>query len=238
MFMIYKTLGNFEIALLLLFLCSLFIFAGCSIPPEEDHSDAEQEADHHQEISEDRLSYFDQKAVTLNDFDTRGYILDIGGGGRGVIGELKGEQVIAIDMSKNELEGAPSGPLKIVMDATELKFLDNTFNTTTSFFTLMYIKETDHRKVFDEVFRVLTSGGLFLIWDAIFPERINKDKDFAVFPLLIQLPGKEIEVGYGVTWPENGRNLSYYLQLAEKAGFNVVTHKEKDQIFYMELMKP
>jgi len=124
------------------------------------------------------------------------------------------------------------------MDATDLKFLDSTFSTATSFFTFMYIKEPDHEKVFNEVFRVLISGGLFLIWDAIFPERFTENKDIAVFPLMIKLPDKEIETGYGVLWPDKGRDLSHYLKLAENAGFNVVAQKEKDQMFYLELRKP
>jgi len=45
--------------------------------------------------------------------------LDIGGGGEGVIGQMKGKQVIAIDPNRRELEEAADGPLKIVMDARE-----------------------------------------------------------------------------------------------------------------------
>jgi len=61
--------------------------------------------DHHPEISEDRLFFFEREEVVVEDFEATGFILDIGGGGRGVIGKLKGEQVIAIDPSKRELEG-------------------------------------------------------------------------------------------------------------------------------------
>lgn len=98
---------------------------------------------HLPEISEDRLFFFEREEVIVDDFDTVGLILDIGGGGRGVIGELKNQQVIAIDPSKRELEGAVDGPLKIIMDATNLQFLDETFHTATSFYTLMYIKTFD-----------------------------------------------------------------------------------------------
>ncbi len=58
------------------------------------------------QISEDCLFYFEKQEVIVNDFDFPGYILDIGGGGEGVIGKLKGEQVIAIDPNKRELEEA------------------------------------------------------------------------------------------------------------------------------------
>ena len=92
-----------KIALWGLFLPSLFAFWGCSEPPDIRKEAPAQESGHHEEISEDRFFYLDQKTVILNDFNAQGYILDIGGGGEGVIGELKGDQVVAIDISKREL---------------------------------------------------------------------------------------------------------------------------------------
>ena len=195
-------------------------------------------SDHHPEISEDRLFFFEKQEVIVNDFDSPGYILDIGGGGEGVIGKLKSEQVIAIDPHKTELEGAAAGPLKIIMDARDLQFLDCTFNTATSFFSLMYIKAPDHEKVLNEVFRVLIPNGMFLIWDVIFPQRLDADKDVAVFPLLVKLPHEEIDAGYGVLWPEEGRDPSYYVNLAEKTGFVIVEQGEKGHQFFLKLLKP
>lgn len=59
------------------------------------------------------------------------------------------------------------------MDARDLKILDNSFNTAASFFTLCDINESDHEKVFEEIFRVLVSGGRFLNLDVIFLKRID-----------------------------------------------------------------
>jgi hypothetical protein len=70
--------------------------------------------------------------VVLPDFPAQGLILDIGGGGEGVIGQLKGKQVVAIDLSRQELDEAPGEPLlKIVMDAYPLrvKLPKNEINT-------------------------------------------------------------------------------------------------------------
>ncbi len=70
------------------------------------------------------------------------------------------------------------------MDARDLQFLDGTFSTVTSFFTLLYIKNrADYEKIFREVFRVLKSGGQFLIWDVIIPQRLDDDKDIFVVPV-------------------------------------------------------
>ncbi|MDH5201498.1 MAG: hypothetical protein OEW93_11465, partial [Candidatus Bathyarchaeota archaeon] len=49
-----------------------------------------------------------------------GFILDIGGGGEGIIGKLNGRQVVSIDLSAGELEETDNESLKIVMDATDL----------------------------------------------------------------------------------------------------------------------
>ena len=175
--------------------------------------------------------------VKVNDFPAEGFILDVGGGGEGIIGQLKGNQVIAIDISKRELEEAPSGPLKIVMDARDLGFLDNTFKTATVFFTFMYIDDTDHKKVFQELHRVLDQGGRLLIWDVIIAERMDPKKKIAFFPLTIKLPHKDVKTGYGVGWPEAGRALSHYLDLADKTGFEVIMQKVEGRWFFIEMLK-
>jgi len=198
---------------------------------------ARRPIDQQKKISREQIHRFERQEVTVEDFDTEGYILDIGGGGEGVIGQLKGQQVIAIDISKRELEEAPPGPLKIVMDARDMKFIDESFNTVTVFFTFMYINSSDHQKVLEEAFRVLIPGGRVLIWDGIFPERIDDKKDVAVFPLKVKLPGKEITTGYGVRWPEKEQGVAHYMDLAKNVGFEVISHREKDQWFFLELKK-
>jgi SAM-dependent methyltransferase len=195
-------------------------------------------SDQHPEISEDRIYFFKEQEIVVNDFDASGYILDIGGGGEGIVGKLKGEQVVAIDPNKRELEEAAPGPLKIVMNGTDLQFLNNTFNMATAFFTLMYIKGHEHEKVFDEVYRVLSPGGRFLIWDGVLPQCLDEEKEIVAFLLRVQLPDEEVTVGYGAKWPEQEQNLSYYTGLAEGAGFTVLAREEKGQTFFLELQKP
>ena len=171
----------------------------------------------HAEPTEDAIYYLEQQELTVDDFGAEGYVLDIGGGGEGIIGKLKGDQVVAIDPNKRELEEAAAGPLKIIMDARDLQFLDCTFTVATSFFTLMYIKAPDHAKVFDEVFRVLTLGGRFLIWDVVLPQRLDQNKDIVAFPLLVKLRDEEVSTGYGCPWPDKEQDLAYYAQLAQDA---------------------
>jgi SAM-dependent methyltransferase len=192
----------------------------------------------HEEIAEERIYFFDKQSISVHDIEASGYILDIGGGGEGIIGRLRGEQVIAIDPNKRELEEAPFGPLKIVMDATDLQFLDGAFLTATSFFTLMYIKAANHERVFSEVFRVLKPGGRFLIWDVILPPRVEEDKDIAAFPLVVSLPHEEVQTGYGASWPSMVQDLNYYVTVAARVGFEVVDKWERNLLYFMELAKP
>jgi SAM-dependent methyltransferase len=175
--------------------------------------------------------------VAVPDFPAEGLILDIGGGGEGVIGQLKGRQVVAIDLLKQELVDAPDGPLlKIVMDARTLGFLDGAFDTATVFFTFMYILPADHAKVFAELHRVLRPGGRLLVWDPTFPEKAAPDKPKIMYPLHVRLPGKDINTGYGVGIRE-GQGAGHFVELAKAAGFEVVTQKDEKGWFFLEFKK-
>ena len=87
--------------------------------------------------------------IEIEPIETEGYILDIGGGGEGIIGKLNGRDAISIDLSF--LTRQDSDSLKILMDASDLKFLSCQFEVAAAFFTFMYIENNDHQKVFMEV---------------------------------------------------------------------------------------
>ena len=192
----------------------------------------------HDDISEDRWFMFDKQEVVVPDLDVDGYILDLGGGGEGVIGRLRPDQVVAIDPNRRELEGAAPGPLKVVMDARDLQFLDDTFAAATSFFTLMYIPGSDHAKVLAEVNRVLAPGAPFYIWDISLTPRCHREEDFAVYPLLVKLPTEDVDTGYGVRWPAAEQGLDHFRRLAEESGFDVVTVREAGRVLELHLRKP
>ena len=197
-------------------------------------------SDHHAAPSEDRIFFFETQTVRVHDFESSGFILDIGGGGEGIIGILKGRDVIAVDLRKEELEEAPAGPLKIVMDARDLQFLDGTFATATAFFTLMYLKSRrDQQKVLKEVSRVLQPGGQFLIWDVSVPQRPEgEERDIYVARLRVSVGDRTIGTGYGQPWPQETRDLVFYLDLAAEVGFRVVEQQEDERLFFLHLQKP
>lgn len=188
---------------------------------------------------EERLDIYwlEDQQVIVENFPADGWILDIGGGGEGVIGQLKGTQVVAIDRSRLELEDAPAGPLKIVMDAQDLQFLDSTFHTVTAFFSFMFIPAVQQAKVFSEIYRVLTPGGFLKVWDIRLPTCQDPSRELVAFNLQVLLPGSQIETGYGTRWPGETQGLPYYRRLAEASRFRVLSEEIHGEVFYLELQK-
>ncbi len=176
--------------------------------------------------------------VDLSNITLNGKILDIGGGGQGIIGQFKGEQVIAIDPNKNELEEAPSSDgLKIIMDAKDLQFLDNTFDTATAFFTLMYIPKEEHKTIFQEIHRVLKKNGEFTLWDATIPNRNIDDERYIFFiNLEVIIEDNKIETGYGALWNKE-QNIEYFSNLGKNVGFEILESKEEEVTFYLRYKK-
>ena len=174
------------------------------------------------------------QSIELSPIETDGLILDIGGGGQGIIGKLNGKQVIAIDTSEKELRETQNEALKVVMDATDLKFLPESFDACTAFFSFMYIPKNKHRKVFEEAYRVLKDNGKLLLWDVKIPEKPGDYKAFMV-RLKIRLPNEETEAGYGVKWQE--QNIEHFKELAQETKFKIIDEWSKGEIFYLEISK-
>ncbi|MGD0004240.1 MAG: methyltransferase domain-containing protein [Anaerolineaceae bacterium] len=194
-------------------------------------------SDAHQHPRSDQVHFIEAQSVTLVDFPAEGFILDIGGGGEGIIGQLKGAQVVAIDPNKRELAEAPAGPLKIIMDGSQLNFLEATFQTATAFFSFMFIPPALHEKIIAEAFRVLAPGGHFKVWDVVIPPWGNDAEEYFAIRLEIHLPDGEVSTSYGLPWPAEGYDLEHYLRAAQEAGFDVATQEQKGMLFYLELEK-
>lgn len=171
----------------------------------------------------------DIQKVILNK-DIHGNILDIGGGGEGVIGRLYKDKVTAIDNRQDELDDAPDGPIKMLMDAEKLDFSDNRFDSVTSFFTLMYIHEDKHLDVLREAYRVLKPKGKLYIWDTNIPKEENGFQVF-ILNLKIILPDEQITTGYGVGYRE--QDAEYFIDKLAEIGFKTINIEKTNQIFYL-----
>ena len=186
-------------------------------------------------MEEERIKIIGPFEIELQPIDTHGFILDIGGGGAGIIGKLNGRQVIAIDIREEELLEAKNEALKIVMDARKLQFLPESFDVCTAFFTFMYIKNEDHRTVFKEIYRVLKRDSRFLLWDVVIPER-KEDYDIFAVHLRMRFKDKTLEEGYGVKWDKT-QDMNHFKKLAKETGFDVIKEWQRDEIFHLEMIK-
>ena len=171
--------------------------------------------------------------LTLNK-ELSGNILDIGGGGEGIIGRLYQAQVTAIDHRQEELDETPGGFEKIRMDATDLHFPAFSFEHVTFFFTLMFMDTDVQEKAITEAARVLVPGGLLHIWDcdieSAYPE------PFCI-SLEIQLPNDHSSTTYGVG-KLGTQNESSISGLCVEAGLIPVKHQSGPDGFHMVWQKP
>lgn len=177
--------------------------------------------------------------INLDQIEITGRILDIGGGGEGTIGVWRPNQVIAIDRRRDELEEAAEGPIKLVMDAQELLFLDACFENCTLFYTLMYMPLEVQQKAAAEIYRILKPGGFCYVWDVNYHHKPEQTKDRLLTYLSISTGEKSIQTGFGVRLQPDSLNAAAYLQLFETCGFNLVTKEitQQDHCFLV-LQKP
>jgi SAM-dependent methyltransferase len=164
-------------------------------------------------------------------------ILDLGGGGEGVIGQLRGQQVVAIDLREDELKDAPAGPRKIVADARNLPFHDDTFEAVTAFFFFMYVKTEDHESVLKEAYRVLVPGGKLLIWDVTIPSHPKDSKTLFAVPVQAVLPRKTVNTAFGVRWNAHEMSADSLGTLAKKTGFVKESETPLREGFFLSFVK-
>jgi ubiquinone/menaquinone biosynthesis C-methylase UbiE len=127
-----------------------------------------------------------------------GRVLDIGGGGEGVIAQVGGTRVIAIDKYISEIgEARGKAPEAdwMVADATAMPYPTNAIDHATAFFSCMYMPDDVKVKVFRETWRILKTGGEFWIWDI----PMTTKRDVFAFRLQADIFAKpSIKTIYGV----------------------------------------
>lgn len=159
-----------------------------------------------------------------------GEILDVGGGGEGIIGRAYGPRVTAIDNRQEELDEAPEGPRKLLMDAAALAFPDASFHHVTFFFSLMYMPHPVQERAISEAARVLRPGGCLHIWDAeiacAYPEPFLAELD-------IDAAGEAVHTTYGIVDPDAAQDSGRFLRLCQSAGLRLVRRQERDGCFYL-----
>lgn len=162
--------------------------------------------------------------------DIKGSILDIGGGGEGIIGRIYRDNVIAIDNRQEELDEAPDCCEKQLMDATNLLFMNEYFDNTTFFYSLMYMKNDVQKEAIKEATRVLKRGGRIYIWDS------NIDSTSMNEPYVVNLDivwgGNSVHTSYGIVKGEK-QNIEEILGVLYSNGILIENCVQTENHFFV-----
>ncbi|MHA2134985.1 MAG: class I SAM-dependent methyltransferase [Candidatus Thorarchaeota archaeon] len=176
--------------------------------------------------------------IILNGITGKGPILDIGGGGEGLVSRIEGSRVCAVDLRFGEIREAQIyGPDSqwIVGDGRRLCFRDSSFGTATAWFMLGYVRTwEDKSKIAAEVFRVLRPNGLF----SLLASRVVCEEDRFVTHIKYELPDGEVfQTGYGVLGRQN-QTTDQVSALLEETGFELEAIEDHEFWFRLEARKP
>jgi ubiquinone/menaquinone biosynthesis C-methylase UbiE len=170
--------------------------------------------------------------ITLKPIPADGLILDVGGGGEGLVSRIEGAKVCAVDIRMSEIREAqihqpPSN--WFVADGQHLCFRDGIFGVVTMWFSLGYMSGWSMKKnVLEEFHRVLVKEGKL----SILASKIPKESERLIFWGNFTLPdGSVSQVGYGVRGGQD-QTLDRIVQLLESIGFKV---KSQDNEVWFEI---
>ncbi|MFW9789448.1 MAG: class I SAM-dependent methyltransferase, partial [Candidatus Thorarchaeota archaeon] len=116
----------------------------------------------------------DEQRIMLEQLEGEGLILDIGGGGEGLVSRIEGDRVCALDIRLSEIREAQihgQSSNWFVADGRNLCFKDETFDVVTLWFSLGYMSDwSTKKKVIEAAFRTLKRTGRISIMASRIPE--------------------------------------------------------------------
>ena len=186
----------------------------------------------------DRIKFLPKIDLVLPALSGGGRILNLAHGGLDVIGQNAEGPVVAVNISPEELQDVSPHCLRVVMNPCDMKFLDESFQLVTAFFSMLFIGCDQYAQMFQEVHRVLAPGGRFLFWEALIPPRGDSPADIVAIPVEA-LTGKGLlSAGYGATWPKKPFSSRLFQGMAQDAGLERRNSKESDVMVFFEWVKP
>jgi ubiquinone/menaquinone biosynthesis C-methylase UbiE len=175
--------------------------------------------------------------IVLEDLPDCELILDIGGGGEGLVSRIGGNKVCVVDyriskIREAQIHGAPAN--WIVADGCRLPFKDDIFNLVTLWFSLGYMSTWDTKKeVVSEALRTLRKECCISILDS----RIDCKEEKLLIHILFTLPdGAVSKIGYGVRGNQN-QTIGSIQSLLENVGFHEVQSDNHDWWFRVQASK-
>jgi len=175
--------------------------------------------------------------IILNQIETKGLILDIGGGGEGLVSRIEGMKVCAVDIRLSEIREAQiHGPPAnwFVGDGQALCFKNGVFNVVTLWFSLGYMSAWSiKQRVLEEAHRVLGDGGKLSILASNIPRSCERLTFWGHFTF----PDSTVsQTGYGVRGGQD-QTLGKISKLLENIGFKIQSKEDNDAWFEIHATK-
>lgn len=166
-----------------------------------------------------------------------GPVLDVGGGGEGIVSRIEGSRVCAVDINLNEIREAQiygSSSQWLACSGEFLPFSTAVFETATIWFSLDYMTDWKmKRAVMSEVFRVLRKEGSL----SVMSSKIVCHESRFVLKLRYALPdGSVYQTGYGVKGNQ-GQTANRISDIAEQIGFQIANKDDNGHWFHIEGVK-
>jgi ubiquinone/menaquinone biosynthesis C-methylase UbiE len=175
--------------------------------------------------------------INLERLNSNGLILDIGGGGEGLVSRIEGDRVCALDIRLSEIREAQihgHSSNWFVADGTDLCFKDDVFDVVTLWFSLGYMSDWNtKRAVLEAAFQVLKKNGRL----SVMASRIPESGASLIFWAVFTLPdGTLSKTGYGVRGGQN-QTLHRIMDLVTDIGFTQNKHEDHGEWFKIESRK-
>jgi ubiquinone/menaquinone biosynthesis C-methylase UbiE len=175
--------------------------------------------------------------IELGNLPEKGIIIDVGGGGDGLVSRIAGARVCAVDINIDKIREAriyEQHANWLNCDGQSLCFVDDVFDTATLWFSLGYLRTWDMKQqVLHEINRVLKADGELLIWAC----RIDCEEVGALFRVDLTFPDRSVSrFGFGVAGQQN-QTISTVSQILDMSGFDINRAREIGPFFYIHCKK-
>ncbi|MFX1607381.1 MAG: class I SAM-dependent methyltransferase [Promethearchaeota archaeon] len=172
-----------------------------------------------------------EQKIKLERLDYDGLILDIGGGGEGLVSRIEGDRVCALDIRLSEIREAQihgHSTNWFVADGRNLCFRDEIFDIVTLWFSLGYMSDWNtKRTVLESAYRVLKKRGRL----SILASHIPDSGASLIFWGTFTFPdGTLSRTGYGMRGGQN-QTLPRVLELVTDVGFNQHQYEDHGEWF-------
>ena len=177
------------------------------------------------------------QSIALERIPRKGLILDIGGGGEGLVSRLEGQRVCAVDIRFDKIQEARLYDVHsqwTLADACSSCFRDASFKVATFWFSMGYFHNSELKfAALAEAYRCMKEDAVL----SIIAVKITSNEKKHVFNARFALPDGSIsQIGFAVRGKQN-QTMATVSKLVKSAGFKIIQAEEYDYWFKIEAQK-